>query len=96
MNGPDSRGRPRRRETAPAETLPVFVRESDLLALGLSGADARRIMRLAWPIVKIPGSRSTYVKRDAVRRVLDECTHATEADALRAHTQHLKQQGRTR
>lgn len=52
--------------------LPEFVRERDLVALGLSGADARRIMRFSRPIIHLPGSRSVYVRRSAVEAVLAE------------------------
>ena len=55
-----------------------FVRQRDLVALGLSGADARRIMRLSRPILHIPGGKSVYVRRAAVESVLSEFESLTK------------------
>lgn len=55
------------------ERLPEFVRVRDLEAMGLTHADAIRVMRYARPLIKIPGGRAYYARREAVETVLSEC-----------------------
>lgn len=53
--------------------LPELVRERDLVDYGLARADAQRVMRYARPVIRIPGGRAVYARREAVESVLREC-----------------------
>lgn len=56
-----------------ARTLPELVRERDLVEYGLARADAQRVMRYARPVIRIPGGRAVYARKEAVELVLREC-----------------------
>jgi hypothetical protein len=64
------------------EPLPELLDAKALRAeLGVSRAAAEAIMRLL-PIVQIPGLRKVYVRRQDVRRLLEERTFEKDTVAL--------------